>query len=59
MLLKPFEALKVPQITRTSPPGQSEGHEKYSPPASAAIRSSCEAIHGGGGLSAMKRSFFS
>jgi hypothetical protein len=32
MLVKPFEALKVPQITQTSPPGQSEGHEKYSPP---------------------------
>jgi len=31
-----------------------ENHEKYSPLTSAAIRSSCEAIRGGGGLSAPK-----
>jgi hypothetical protein len=31
-----------------------KGHEKYSPPASAAIRGSCEAIQGGGDLSAIK-----
>jgi hypothetical protein len=48
---------EVPKITQTSPPEQREGHEKYSLPASATIRTSCEAIRGGGGLSAMKMSF--
>jgi hypothetical protein len=38
--LKPFEAPKVPKITHISPPEQREGHEKYSLPASAAIKSS-------------------
>lgn len=33
-------ALKAPEITQTYPPGQSEDHEKYSQPASAAIKSS-------------------
>jgi hypothetical protein len=49
MSAKRSEAPKVPKITQTSPPEQREGHEKYSLPASAAIRTSCEAIRGGGG----------
>jgi hypothetical protein len=48
--LKLFEAPKVPEITQTYPTGQREGYEKYSSLASAAIRSSCKAIHEGGGL---------
>jgi len=32
MLLKQYEALKVPQIIQAFPLDQSEGHEKYSPP---------------------------
>jgi hypothetical protein len=40
MSAKRSEAPKVPKITQTSPPEQREGHEKYSLPASAAIKSS-------------------
>jgi len=29
--LRTFEVPKEPQITQTSPPGQREDHEKYSP----------------------------
>jgi hypothetical protein len=54
---KPSEAPKAAKISRTSPPWQREYYGKYSAEVSAAIRTSCEAIRGGGGLSAMKRSF--
>jgi hypothetical protein len=37
---KPLMSPKEPEISRTSPPGKRKGHEKYSPPASAAIRTS-------------------
>jgi hypothetical protein len=40
MSAKLFEVLKEPQITQTSPPGQREGHEKYSVEASPAIKTS-------------------
>jgi len=46
--LKPFEAPKVQEITQTSPWGQRENHERYSPLVSAATRSSCEAMRGEG-----------
>ena len=38
--LMPFEAPKEPEIRQTFSPGRSEDHEKYSLPASAAIRTS-------------------
>ncbi len=46
------QAEKTPEINRTFPPWQEENHEKYSPPRSAAIRTSWWARYAGGGLSA-------
>ena len=46
----PLSALKVLKIKQTSPLGEREDHEKYSGEASAAIKSSFEAIRGRGGF---------
>ena len=52
MARKQSAAPDEPEIKQTSPPGEREGHEKYSVETSAAINSSCEIILGGGGLAA-------
>ena len=39
-LLELLETRKKPEIMQTSPSGQREGHEKYSPEAPAAIKTS-------------------
>ncbi|MGB8953154.1 MAG: hypothetical protein WCC06_10895 [Candidatus Aminicenantales bacterium] len=39
-ILKLLETQKEPEITQSLPPEQRENHEKYSVPASAAIRTS-------------------
>jgi hypothetical protein len=41
---KPLLSAKVPEISRTLPPGQRENHGEYSVEASAAIKSSWKAI---------------